>query len=264
MIDYSKYKRVFAFGCSFTRYQFPTWADLFAKEMSHCEYYNFGTAGSGNLLISNRIAQANCQFNFCETDLVLVMFTTAAREDRYIDGEWRTKGNVYSQDYYNDNFVKNYCDPDGFIIRDLGLIQLVKGYLNNLPCKSIYFSMGDLQFESIDYTSQHHPKTLSFEARMNQLFNGTLDDILPSVISTMGRMNGFSYINNNGEKCFDAHPGTKVHCEYLLKVGIPLSQSTIDYAHECQNKIESITYIQDLQNLFPELQKDYIHLAKMM
>ena len=168
MIDYSKYKRVFTFGCSFTNYMFPTWADIMAKEMSHCEFHNLGTSGSGNLLISNRIAQANCQFNFCETDLVMIMFTTAYREDRYIDGQWITKGNVYSQDYYDSNFVKKYCDPDYYILRDLGIIQLVKGYMKNLPCNTIYMSIGGLMFESPQLKPKHHPATLSFNARMKQ------------------------------------------------------------------------------------------------
>lgn len=264
MIDYSKYKRVFVFGCSFTNYQFPTWADLIAKEMPHAEYHNFGTSGSGNLLISNRIAQANCQFNFCETDLVMIMFTTAYREDRYIDGMWITRGNVFSQDYYDDNFVKKYCDPDGYIIRDMGLIEMVKGYMKSLPCTSIYMSMGDLMCESRDLRPEHHPNTLSFEARMDQLFPNTLADILPGVLNVMGPPKGYRWKNRNGQPFYEGHPSTGVYCDYLLKVGIPLSQETIDYARECHNKIENIKYIEDIYMMFPELHVDYLRDAKMI
>ena len=46
-IDFNKYKRVFAFGCSFTNYIYPTWADLIMHEMPSAECYNFGKAGGG-------------------------------------------------------------------------------------------------------------------------------------------------------------------------------------------------------------------------
>ena len=264
MIDFSKYKRVFTFGCSFTHYQFPTWADLIAREMSHAEYYNFGTSGAGNPLIGNRIAQANSQFNFNDTDLVMIMFTTAYREDRYIDGMWKTKGNVYTQDYYDKDFIKKYCDPDGYVIRDMGIIELIKGYTKNLPCNTIYLSMNDLMGESRDLRPTHHPNTLSFEARMNQLFPNTLEGILPSVISVMGPPKGYRWKNYNGDSYYEGHPSTGVYCDYLLKVGIPLSDTTIQFARDCHNKIENIQYVEELHTMFPELQKDHLRDAKMI
>ena len=253
MIDYSKYKRVFAFGCSFTSYSFPTWADLIAKEMSHAEYYNFGTSGSGNLLISNRVAQANCQFNFCETDLVLVMFTTAYREDRYIDGVWITKGNVFNQDFYDKNFIKNYCDPDGYMIRDLGLIELTRGYLSNLDCTTVYMSIGDLSSESRDLRPTHDPKTQHFNDRLNNLYKNTCDNILPSVESIVGNPKVYHWINKDGGPHDEGHPGTLNYSEYLQAVGIPLSESTLAYARECQEKIENIKYAAHLEIVFPEI-----------
>jgi hypothetical protein len=41
-IDFFKYKRFFAFGCSFTKYHCPSWSDLISKEMPNAEYVNFG------------------------------------------------------------------------------------------------------------------------------------------------------------------------------------------------------------------------------
>ena len=33
IFDWTKYKRFFTFGCSFTCYMWPTWADIISKEM---------------------------------------------------------------------------------------------------------------------------------------------------------------------------------------------------------------------------------------
>ena len=46
--NWEKYKRVFAFGCSFTHYSYPTWANLIAYQNTDAEFYNFGKAGMGN------------------------------------------------------------------------------------------------------------------------------------------------------------------------------------------------------------------------
>ena len=87
---------------------------------------------------------------------------------------------------------------------------------------------------------------------------------MPSVVDVVGPSNGFRYKDETGEFTFDAHPGTAVYCDYLQKIGIQLSESTINYAHECQRKIESINYIKELHGLFPELHRDYLREAKMI
>ena len=82
--DFSKFKRFFAFGCSFTNYAWPTWANILHQEMD-AEFFNLGRRGSGNLFTACRISEANNRFKFCDTDLVIVMFISEVREDRYID-----------------------------------------------------------------------------------------------------------------------------------------------------------------------------------
>ena len=85
--DLKKYKRIFAFGCSFTSYLYPTWADIIYKSMNpDVEFYNLGKSGGGNLFISHRIVEANKKYEFTENDLVVVMWSTHARIDFYKTG----------------------------------------------------------------------------------------------------------------------------------------------------------------------------------
>lgn len=253
-LDLTKYKRLFTFGCSFTYYTYPTWADLVAKEMSHAEYYNFGTAGSGNLLISNRVAQANSKFNFTETDLILIMWSSACREDRYIDQTWLTPGNIFMQTHaYDKEFVKKYADPIGYIIRDMGLIELTKGYLNNLPCKTLYFAMDDLIGEN-KTDIKHDTKTQEFLLKINDIYKTTLDGIFPSVMATIGNnIKCKNWIDNQNKPYVDGHPSTINYRDYLLAIGFPISQNTIEYANDIQRKIDQLVYLDDLLKMFPEI-----------
>ncbi len=39
--------RLITFGCSFTDYSWPTWADIIARDLD-CEYENWAIGGGGN------------------------------------------------------------------------------------------------------------------------------------------------------------------------------------------------------------------------
>jgi hypothetical protein len=253
-LDLTKYKRLFTFGCSFTHYIYPTWADLVAKEMSHAEYYNFGTAGSGNLLISNRIAQANSKFEFTETDLILIMWSSACREDRYVDDVWITPGNVFIQKHaYDKDFVKKYADPVGYIIRDMGLIELTKGYLSKLPCKTLYFAIDDLVGEN-KTDIKYDRKAQASLSKINDIYKSTLDGIFPSVLETIGNdIKVKHWLDDQNKPYFDSHPSTINYLDYLLRIGFPLSPSTIEYANDTQQRIDQAEYVAEVRDLFPEI-----------
>ena len=253
MIDFKKYNRLFVFGCSFTHFAWPTWADLLSKEMEHAEYHNYGKSGSGNLLISNRVTQANGKFKFCDTDLVIVMWSGAFREDRYIDDKWLSAGNIYTQTHaYDKNFVKNYTDPEGFVIRDMSLIELTRSYLNNLPCTAIHTSMIELTGEGTHSMTERDQKAISFEQKINEIYKTTLDGMLPSLTEIIPTTKNWQWKDKNGDPYYESHPSPLDHCNYLLAAGIQLSQRTIDYANDCQAKLDTVVYVDDLITLFPK------------
>ena len=47
--------RLFTFGCSFTKYTWPTWADLLGLEFD--EFENWGVSGGGNVCTANRVIE---------------------------------------------------------------------------------------------------------------------------------------------------------------------------------------------------------------
>lgn len=124
------YKRFFAFGCSFTHYHWPTWADIVAYSYPTAEYYNYGRAGAGNQVAFSRIMECDERYKFNENDLVMVQWSNCARQDMWKDQHWIGYGNIYSGSKYSDDFLTNYAsDPYGYTLRDLGYVKAVNHLL---------------------------------------------------------------------------------------------------------------------------------------
>ena len=51
----NKNQRLFTFGCSLTRYHYPTWANIGGKNFT--EFQNWGAPGGGNNFILNSVSK---------------------------------------------------------------------------------------------------------------------------------------------------------------------------------------------------------------
>lgn len=252
LTDYSKYKRVFAFGCSFTNWNYPTWADIVAKSCENAEFYNFGRGGAGNIFISSRITQANIKFNFDENDLILVMFSTPLREDRWIRGSWRPVGNIYNQSFYDKKFVKDYTDPVGLIIRDLTVTETAISYLNSLPCdtlmlRSVEFGHSEFTFKFDDFER--------YSDRIIQIYNSSSISKLPKSLleSSLSPLRECVFKMKHGEDYYDSHPWPIDYLNYLQSIGITLTENAIEYAKYANDFVENVVYLEDLYAEFPSI-----------
>ena len=125
--------RFFTFGCSYTGYQYPTWADLLicqAKE-DNIKGLNAGWSGAGNQYIASRIWEANAKFHFTKDDTIVIMWSNFFREDRYItDYGWNLVGNVFNNKldvpFQLNNFIYTneyqYKDINHYLARDCMII----------------------------------------------------------------------------------------------------------------------------------------------
>ncbi|MEY4332282.1 MAG: hypothetical protein RLZZ196_1020 [Bacteroidota bacterium] len=137
-------KRVFTFGCSFTGYNYPTWADIliYELELRNIEGYNFGRSGAGNLYITCKLWEANAKFQFTKDDEIYICWTDWNREDRYVNNRgWLTPGNLGSQDSYDEAWLKKWQSGKFSVIRDCTLIKSTQLALKQLGVNTIQFSM---------------------------------------------------------------------------------------------------------------------------
>lgn len=242
MIEFKQYKRFFAFGCSMTSYGWPTWADIIGKEIP--VYHNYAQSGGGNLFISCQVAEADSRYKFNDSDLIMIMWSSVAREDRYLNGTWLTPGNIYTQNYYDDKFVKTFSDDLGYLLRDINLITLTKNFLENKKVNFYMLNMSPLTVA---------PRNGNEENKYNwikEIYKDTFDSILPDIL-TLGCNGTWPQhpIKKEGGQAADYHPSPKQHFGYLTKLfpEYTWSESTLLWLDDEQKKMESLRNFDDMQ-----------------
>lgn len=108
--------RIFFFGCSYTHFAWPTWADLVGIHVTgydiaqpevqnhNCVSYNFGVSGSSNSAITQRILTAHAQYGFGVGDTVCVQWTS-----KYRHSVAKTIVEHDRIDYADPNYSVSHC-----------------------------------------------------------------------------------------------------------------------------------------------------------
>lgn len=259
--------RLFTFGCSFTKYYWPTWADILAQDFDKFE--NWGQIGAGNHFIFNSLIECNQRNNLTPTDTVVVMWSSIVREDRYCAGHWLTPGNIYSQSTYPSDFVKSFADNRGYFIRDLAFMQAAKIVLDKIGCRYKFLSM--LPIENV--TEYANTITVKKDHDCMLVYKNTIDCLEKSIFEVVYNKNWASrtrYLSKEsflsaagtdwpsfddfvGKKLndvkdtirkeiqlwlnlpgggYDHHPIPILHAEYLNKLGFNLSNKAMDWANQ--------------------------------
>jgi len=110
--------RFFAFGCSFTNWNYPTWADFIGINFK--EYRNIGRTGGSNLHMLEKLVEIDNRFGLDQNDTVYIMLTGVFRfsycdnnENWNYDGDLinyvaknnRTPMRNFIKDIYNETFA---------------------------------------------------------------------------------------------------------------------------------------------------------------
>ena len=257
IVDWSKYKRFFTFGCSFTNYMWPTWADIVSKEMPDVEFYNFGLSGGGNTLISYRVAEANNRYKFTDTDLVMVMFTTFCREDRWVtDRGWIAGGNIFNNKYYPDSWVREFADERGYLIRDAAVIDMTMKYLDNVPATS--YRMLSVPF----ITGSEAPSQGTIPYDIRSVYEDTFNRFKPSMHELELQSNWRELEHDYPFP--DGHPSPIRYYNYLSKLGFNLTDKSKQYATETSALLKSINNRSIVPIYFPEQDANVTKSIKLL
>jgi len=218
--------RLFTFGCSFTEYDWPTWADILGRDFDY--YENWGKCGGGNQYIFNSLIEANSRNKFTDNDTIIIMWTNVVREDYYLKGTWRTQGNVYSrQSTYDEEFIKKFSDNRGFLIRDLATVTATVELLDHWKVKYHLLSMVPLT--NLD----QYRTTRSRDNDVIALYSSAVDKVKPSVYEVVFDFDWNSR-NWSGKNRLDKHPIPSEHLEYIEKVlpGYSISDATREWVKQ--------------------------------
>jgi len=219
--------RLFTFGCSFTYYAWPTWANIAAVD-KNCEFYNFGMAGIGNVGISQRILEADCKFNFTKDDKIMIMWTSWTREDKIIGYDYEAGGSIFGK--YPTAWLKNNFHYADIIVKNSNAIiatnQMYKDLIlwQGAAFKNDFMEVGDIEFSSFkDYDKEFYNSLIKmYDVKMPKYeFIG---------FEESGNKFSFDCLN-------DSHPDILDHLSIVNKI-IPLKQKTKDITVELYNEVK--------------------------
>jgi len=211
-----KPKRLFTFGCSFSNYFWGgMWPEIVAYDLN-IPYYNYGLCASGNQYIACMIMQADIFYKFDSDDLIIVQWTNVCREDRYAWGAWQSSGNIFTSNYYDDTYKKQYADPEGYLLRDLTSIQFVDTFLTSKECQYHFLSMVNIASTPDQYSDD----TKIFD-NITGIFSNTLSKIHKSFYEVLWDDKISIKLKRDmqliSKKFIDGHPHPAETLDYLQK-----------------------------------------------
>jgi hypothetical protein len=135
-------QRIFTFGCSFTNWIWPTWANILLYKN---DGVNFGFKGAGVEHILHTIVECDRKYKFNENDIVVVMFTTPIRWDLILGEKeliWKCNGQTTTSDH--KKYLDELFSVEGLIYKSLNNILIINNYLKNKNTNYYLTSMNDM------------------------------------------------------------------------------------------------------------------------
>lgn len=247
-------KRIFTFGCSFTQYVWPTWADIILYKN---EGVNLGISGGGFDLIMYRLMEVDRKFKITPDDEIIIIYPTPIRWDLIIGDppNWQCYGQATTSPlfkYYNDLY-----NLEGLLFKSFYNISIIHNYLTS---KKIKYHCGSINDIFVDVGNYFEELELSSEVlELIKHIKNTVDFDLT---------NFFSYLNKNEEhwpvtKKFkdydDYHPLPSHHFLWvknvLLKnvdIDLHFNESHIEMLETTMNKIDLIEDMCIVNDTYPE------------
>lgn len=223
--------RFFAFGCSFTRYMWPTWADIIGTKFPD-RYFNFAVTGMGNQFIFHSIIYAFQKYKINKDDLIIVCWTAPEREDRYKDGKW-----VPSHIWRSDELIEKIYDKRMQYIMTTNYILAVQKILEGFNFH--FLTMRHLM-------TGDSPDINSLNADAFSIIRASFESFMPI---------GFEIHENRKDPVLkefglkDHHPLTSEHYEFTQSV-FPEFNLNVDrnIIQECDEIIRDQIYLKEIPN----------------
>jgi len=223
-----KYTRLFTFGCSFTSFLWPTWADIIAYDLD-IPYENWGMAGMGNVGIATRMLECDLKNNFTENDLILVCWSSFHREDRVMsDGFWHLGGNIFNDyKFFGKKWLKKYWTENNDIVKNCTAI-ISSNKMFNIPFQSYMTDYEGAAF-------QEDPSSPNYNFQEYDYYLNSMPD--PRIVFDDGRINKTGF----DKTVIDNHPDIQTHLTHsqltLKHMGMEIKNETILKYKGLQNRI---------------------------
>jgi len=244
--------RLFTFGCSFTNYSWPSWADFLGLDFDH--YENWACPGLGNRAIAERITECNVKNKFTNNDLVIVQWTSHLRNDYHTERRrlnykkggpfksqfgWKTGGGIFNyinQEIYNTDWIRIFFDEKSFLMHTLNNISSAQHLLDNTGCTWLMTSAAKIDALGNDIPDPMHGEMITkkdnsysiwndaeyqkFEAYKSAIWGKYQEHWLEPVGSFAWSIpdKQWTFLGHDNEPWVELHPSPVQHLEFVNTV----------------------------------------------
>ena len=236
-----------AFGCSYTQYGYPTYADFIGQAFDVRE--NLGQSGAGNRYIFHKVVATldmlkRNKIKLTKDDLITIQWSGLPREDKLRTGVhyFETPGYLGSQGVFPDEYVNTYFSLEQNFFELLNYISILKLAFESLDVQYRMFYMMDPTLE--DFLGEAFFSNMFDEQSKNLKTNGYLGElkkVLPLDIEsietfrikyTMDKEPPYCYAWKNEETDEveindDTHPTPYAHAEYAKYLSSTLDKDVL-------------------------------------
>jgi hypothetical protein len=129
-------KRLFTFGCSYTKYFWPSWANIIATGFD--QHYNCAQTGAGNYYAAEKLYEMHLKKTITKNDVVLIMLSSFNRIDIYNPKykAFNLSGNIYNSEHiYGEKFVREAWNDEHSIYNTWFMVKSMKALLDSIGCE---------------------------------------------------------------------------------------------------------------------------------
>lgn len=186
------YNRLFTFGCSYTQFMWPTWANIIAHDLQ-IPFYNWGLSGTGNVAIASRMLECDLKHKFTSNDLIIVNWSSWHRIDLVNPNspkKWLAGGNVFNNPMFPPKFIKKYWNQNNDIVKNSTAIILSNKSFDITYQSHMIDYEGNSEYRETSYDFTHYQYLLAnlpnkniFNTINNSRFSNTVEDHHPDILN---------------------------------------------------------------------------------
>jgi hypothetical protein len=249
--------RLFAVGCSFTKYQWPTYADIVGRSVPHFE--NWGISGIGNRAIFERIIELDVKNSLTADDVVIVQWSGIHRWDVHLPAYkgWQGKGAIFTgtdhDSNYNAEWIQKFWDERSYIMHTCHFVLAAKAYLESKGCRWVFTSLNNILDDVNRYGELDNYLTALKKIEWLPAMNEWLEQGNYQKAQFFSQTNIYGVIGSVFRtEFFDQHPTPIAHYDYAKQYLKPLLGIELDrqFAEQAEEIVASTDEFEKLGKKF--------------
>jgi hypothetical protein len=251
--------RLFTLGCSFTRYHWPTWANILSRSFDHAE--NWGISGIGNRAIFERLVEINLTRKLNKGDLVIIQWTDPNRFDLHDKNtSWVGTGSLLDLGCNLPKVVREgFWNEKSYLMHTCNFVTAAATILDHSGCRYCFISMNDFvselnRFEELGCYRPAVRQFFKFEPIKDWFDRSGLPKRKFSEPKKLFAKGALIRSGINFVKVEDQHPSPWAHYLYLSHTVGPYLNITLDeqWSRKAETVLDDVVSYLQMQSIYQD------------